>query len=62
MVSPPLERVVREEPMVVAALALRRHALFLAGLFFNLAAAAALRRPLAWRGAPQSSRSMDCSR
>lgn len=50
MVSPPLERVVREEPMVVAALALEAAAAFLAGLFFNLAAAAALAAAagLAW--------------
>jgi hypothetical protein len=42
MISPPLERVVREEPIVVAALALEAAAAFLAGLFFNLGAAAAL--------------------
>ncbi len=50
MISPPLERVVREEPMVVAALALEAAAAFLAGLFFNLGAAAALAAAagLAW--------------
>jgi len=50
LISPPLERVVREEPMVVAALAVEAAAAFIAGLFFNLGAAAALAAAagLAW--------------
>jgi hypothetical protein len=41
-VSPFLERKLREEPMVVAALAIEAAAAFIAGQFFGLAAAAAL--------------------
>ena len=50
MVSPVLERRIREEPMVVAALALEAAAAFIAGQFFGLAAAAALAAAagLAW--------------
>ena len=50
MISPPLERLVREEPMVVAALALEAAAAFLVAQFFNLGAAAALAAAagLAW--------------
>lgn len=49
-VSPVLERLLREEPMVVAALALEAAAAFIAGQFFGLAAAAALAAAagLAW--------------
>jgi hypothetical protein len=42
LISPRLERVVKEEPMVVAALALEAGAAFVAGQFFSLGAAAAL--------------------
>lgn len=42
LVSPWLERHLREEPMVVAALAIEAAAAFLAGQFFGLGAAAAL--------------------
>lgn len=50
LISPMLERVLREEPMVVAALALEAAAAFIAGQFFSLAAAAALAAAagLAW--------------
>ena len=50
MISPPLERVMREEPMVVAALAIEAAAAFVAGQFFSLGAAAALAAAagLAW--------------
>lgn len=50
MVSPVLERRIREEPMVVAALAIEAAAAFIAGQFFGLAAAAALAAAagLAW--------------
>lgn len=50
VISPRLERVFREEPMVVAALALEAGAAFVAALFFGLAAAAALAAAagLAW--------------
>lgn len=49
-VSPVLERLVREEPMVVAALAIEAAAAFVAGQFFSLGAAAALAAAagLAW--------------
>ncbi len=49
-ISPALERLVREEPMVVAALAIEAAAAFVAGQFFSLAAAAALAAAagLAW--------------
>lgn len=49
-VSPVLERRLREEPMVVAALALEAAAAFIAGQFFGLGAAAALAAAagLAW--------------
>ncbi|HAX82334.1 MAG TPA: hypothetical protein DCY40_07205, partial [Actinobacteria bacterium] len=42
LISPPLERVMREEPMVVAALAIEAAAAFVAGQLFSLGAAAAL--------------------
>jgi hypothetical protein len=42
LISPVLERRIREEPMVVAALAIEAAAAFLAGQFFGLWAAAAL--------------------
>lgn len=50
MISPVLERRIREEPMVVAALAIEAAAAFIAGQFFGLAAAAALAAAagLAW--------------
>ena len=50
LVSPVLERLLREEPMVVAALALEAAAAFIAGQFFGLAAATALAAAagLAW--------------
>jgi hypothetical protein len=50
IVSPWLERLLREEPMVVAALAIEAAAAFIAGQFFGLAAAAALAAAagLAW--------------
>lgn len=50
IVSPWLERKLREEPMVVAALAIEAAAAFIAGQFFGLAAAAALAAAagLAW--------------
>ncbi|HSM01146.1 MAG TPA: hypothetical protein VK960_01725 [Acidimicrobiia bacterium] len=50
IVSPWLERRLREEPMVVAALAIEAAAAFIAGQFFGLAAAAALAAAagLAW--------------
>lgn len=50
LISPGLERVLREEPMVVAALAVEAGAAFLAALFFGLGAAAALAAAagLAW--------------
>jgi len=50
IVSPWLERMLREEPMVVAALAIEAAAAFIAGQFFGLAAAAALAAAagLAW--------------
>ncbi|HEX9978361.1 MAG TPA: hypothetical protein VGB41_07025 [Acidimicrobiia bacterium] len=50
LVSPMLERLLREEPMVVAALALEAAAAFIAGQFFGLAAATALAAAagLAW--------------
>ncbi|MEX1208533.1 MAG: hypothetical protein WEE36_08020 [Acidimicrobiia bacterium] len=50
IISPLLERLLREEPMVVAALALEAAAAFIAGQFFGLAAAAALAAAagLAW--------------
>jgi hypothetical protein len=50
LVSPILERLLREEPMVVAALAIEAAAAFIAGQFFGLAAAAALAAAagLAW--------------
>lgn len=50
MISPPLERVMREEPMVVAALAIEAAAAFVTGQFFSLGAAAALAAAagLAW--------------
>ena len=50
LVSPVLERLLREEPMVVAALAVEAAAAFIAGQFFGLAAAAALAAAagLAW--------------
>ena len=50
LVSPVLERRIREEPMVVAALALEAAAAFIAGQFFGLWAAAALAAAagLAW--------------
>lgn len=50
LVSPPLERVMREEPMVVAALAIEAAAAFVAGQLFSLGAAAALAAAagLAW--------------
>jgi hypothetical protein len=50
LISPPLERVMREEPMVVAALAIEAAAAFVAGQFFSLGAAAALAAAagLAW--------------
>lgn len=50
IVSPWLERRLREEPMVVAALAVEAAAAFIAGQFFGLAAAAALAAAagLAW--------------
>jgi len=49
-ISPALERVVREVPMVVAALAIEAAAAFVAGQFFSLGAAAALAAAagLAW--------------
>lgn len=49
-ISPLLERRLREEPMVVAALAIEAAAAFIAGQFFGLAAAAALAAAagLAW--------------
>jgi hypothetical protein len=48
--SPQLERVLKEEPMVVAALAIEAAAAFIAGQFFGLPAAAALAAAagLAW--------------
>lgn len=50
LISPHLERVLREEPMVVAALAIEAAAAFIAGQFFGLPAAAALAAAagLAW--------------
>jgi hypothetical protein len=42
VLSPMLERFLREEPMVVAALAIEAAAAFIAGQFFGLPAAAAL--------------------
>ncbi len=50
LISPALERRIREEPMVVAALAVEAAAAFIAGQFFGLAAAAALAAAagLAW--------------
>lgn len=50
MISPVLERRIREEPMVVAALAIEAAAAFIAGQFFDLWAAAALAAAagLAW--------------
>ena len=50
MISPVLERRIREEPMVVAALAIEAAAAFIAGQFFGLPAAAALAAAagLAW--------------
>jgi hypothetical protein len=50
VISPHLERVLREEPMVVAALAIEAAAAFIAGQFFGLPAAAALAAAagLAW--------------
>lgn len=50
LISPALERLLREEPMVVAALAIEAAAAFVAGQFFSLAAAAALAAAagLAW--------------
>lgn len=50
VLSPRLERLLREEPMVVAALALEAAAAFIAGQFFGLVAAAALAAAagLAW--------------
>ena len=50
LISPYLERVVKEEPMVVAALAIEAGAAFVAGQFFSLPAAASLAAAagLAW--------------
>lgn len=50
LISPTLERLLREEPMVVAALAIEAAAAFIAGQFFSLGAAAALAAAagLAW--------------
>lgn len=50
IISPALERRIREEPMVVAALAIEAAAAFIAGQFFDLWAAAALAAAagLAW--------------
>ncbi len=50
LISPRLERKVKEEPMVVAALAIEAGAAFVAGQFFSLGAAAALAAAagLAW--------------
>jgi hypothetical protein len=50
VLSPHLERILREEPMVVAALAIEAAAAFIAGQFFGLPAAAALAAAagLAW--------------
>lgn len=50
VISPILERRIREEPMVVAALAIEAAAAFIAGQFFDLLAAAALAAAagLAW--------------